>query len=138
MVSRKFDGETFLGRLWMVFDGKFDGETFLGRLWMVFLVGSGGGKRRRQGTSSGSVFAGRRAFLNRPIFYVVYYILSEQWGFRFFMLQVIADGALRASRPWADTYDVEVSTTDDLFHTLKTMWGPAALRSVTDSKLLVY
>jgi hypothetical protein len=49
------------------------------------------------------------------------------------MLQTIADGALRASRPWADTYTVEVSTTDDLFHTLKTMWGPDALRSVTDS-----
>jgi hypothetical protein len=49
------------------------------------------------------------------------------------MLQVIADGAHRASRPWTDTYTVEVSTTDDLFHTLKTMWGPDTLRSVTDS-----
>jgi hypothetical protein len=46
------------------------------------------------------------------------------------MLQVITDGAPRASRPWADTYTVEVSTTDDLFHT---MWGPDTLRSVTDS-----
>jgi hypothetical protein len=58
-------------------DGKIDGETFLGRLWMVLLDGSGGGKRRRQGTSAGSVFAGRRALLNSPIFYVVYYILSS-------------------------------------------------------------
>jgi hypothetical protein len=49
------------------------------------------------------------------------------------MLQAIADGAPRASRPWADTYVVEVSTTDDLFHALKTMQGPAALRSTTDS-----
>jgi hypothetical protein len=57
--------------------GKFDGETFWGRLWMVFLGGSGGGKRRRQGTLEGSVFAGRRAFLNIPIFYVVYYVLNS-------------------------------------------------------------
>ncbi len=49
------------------------------------------------------------------------------------MLQVIADGAHRASRPWTDTYTVEVSTTDDLFHTLKTMWGPDTLCSVTNS-----
>jgi hypothetical protein len=27
-------------------DGKFDGEVFLGRLWMVFLGGSGGGRER--------------------------------------------------------------------------------------------
>jgi hypothetical protein len=57
----------------------------------------------------------------------------EQWGFRFFILQVIADGVPRSSRPWAETYAVEFSTTDDLFHTLKTMWGPVTLRSVTDS-----
>jgi hypothetical protein len=42
---------------------------------MVFLVGVGGGKRKSKGTSAGSVFAGRHSLLNRPIFYVVYYIL---------------------------------------------------------------
>ncbi len=49
------------------------------------------------------------------------------------MLQVIADGAPRASRTWSETYVVEVSTTDDLFHALKTMWSPVVLRCVTDS-----
>jgi hypothetical protein len=49
------------------------------------------------------------------------------------MFQVIADGTPRVSSPWSETYTVEVSTTDDLFHTLKTMWGPTALRSDTDS-----
>jgi hypothetical protein len=57
----------------------------------------------------------------------------EQWGFRCFMIQAIVDGDPRASRPWSDTYVVVVSTTDDLFHALKTIWGPDALRSVTDS-----
>ena len=87
------------------------------------------GKRKCEGTSAGSVFAGRHALLNSPIFYVVYYILNSGG----FMRQTIADGVPRPSRPWTDTYSVEVSTTDDLFHTLKTMWGPASLRSVTDS-----
>ncbi len=31
-------------------DGKFDGETFLGGLWMFFLGGEGKGKRKLQGT----------------------------------------------------------------------------------------
>ncbi len=91
-----------------------------------------GGKRRRQDTSTGLVFAGRRTFLKSPIFYVVY-IYIEQWGFHWFMIQTITDGTPRDWRTWSDTYDVEVSTTDDLFHTLKTMWGPVVLRSVTDS-----
>jgi hypothetical protein len=29
---------------WVALMGKFDGETFLGRLWMFFLGGSGGGR----------------------------------------------------------------------------------------------
>ncbi len=37
-------------------DGKFDGETFLGRLWMVFWTGRGGGREgvraRQQGRFS--------------------------------------------------------------------------------------
>jgi hypothetical protein len=37
-------------------DGKFDGQTFLGRLWMIFLGGSGGGREsvraRQQGRFS--------------------------------------------------------------------------------------
>ncbi len=31
-------------------DGKFDGEVFLGRLWMFFLVGSGEEKRNSKVT----------------------------------------------------------------------------------------
>jgi hypothetical protein len=39
-------------------DGKFDSETFLGRLWMVFLWGGGEGEEETQGqvTSSMVVF----------------------------------------------------------------------------------
>ena len=72
-----------------------------------------------------------RAFEQPHFLCCILYI--EQWGFHCFMFQVLADGAPRTSTPWTDTYSVEVSTTDDLFHTLKTMWGLAALRSVKDS-----
>ena len=92
----------------------------------------GGGKRRRQGTSTGLVFAGRHTLLNNPIFYVVYYILISG-VFAASCFKPGGKGVPRSSRPWAETYAVEFSTTDDLFHTLKTMWGPVTLRSVTDS-----
>jgi hypothetical protein len=46
-------------------DGKTDGETFLGRTWMVFL-GDGGGRESTRVRSAGSV-AGRLTISNRPI-----------------------------------------------------------------------
>jgi hypothetical protein len=70
--------------------------------------------------------------LNSPIFYVVYYILISG-VFSASCFKPGGKGVPRSSRTWTDTYDVEVSTTDDLFHVLKTMWGPAALLSTTDS-----
>ncbi len=42
-------------------DGKFDGETFLGGLWMFFLGGRGRG-RGTPGYDCRDVFAGRREF----------------------------------------------------------------------------
>ncbi len=65
------------------------------------------------------------------IFYVVYYILNSGG----FVVSCFRPSwtVSRDSMSWTDTYTVEVSTTDDLFHTLKTMWGPVSLRSVTDS-----
>jgi hypothetical protein len=44
---------------------------------MGFLVGVGGVRENDRSRSVGSVFAGRHALLNRPIFYVIYYILSS-------------------------------------------------------------
>jgi hypothetical protein len=90
--------------------------------WVSVLVMSG---------STGSVFGGRHTVLNSPIFYVIYYILSS--GGSLHHVSGHRERRPRSSMPWPDTYVVEVSTTDDLFHTLKTMWGPTALRSTTDS-----
>ena len=52
----------------------------LGRLWMVFLGGVGGGIGNVRSRWAGSVFTGRNALLNSPIFscYISY---IEQWGF---------------------------------------------------------
>jgi hypothetical protein len=44
---------------------------------MVFLGESEGGRESVRTRSAGSVFAGRHAFLNSPIFYVAYYILNS-------------------------------------------------------------
>jgi hypothetical protein len=42
---------------------------------MVFLGGSEEGRENARSRSAQSVFAGLHAFLNSPIFYVIYYIL---------------------------------------------------------------
>jgi hypothetical protein len=88
---------------------KSDGRAFWVGCGCFFLGGAGGGKRMRQGTSAGSVFAGRRALLNSPIF-LCYILYIEQWKFRCYMLQTISNGAPESSSPWADTHDVRVST----------------------------
>jgi hypothetical protein len=74
-------------------DGKFDGETFLGRLWMFFLGGTRGGRETVRTRSAGSVFAGRHVLSNNHIFFVYYYM--DQWGFRFFILQTISNPGSR-------------------------------------------
>jgi hypothetical protein len=61
---------------------------------MVFSGRDGGGKRKRQVTSAGSVFTGRRALLNIHIF-LCYILYIEQWKFRCCMLQTIVNGARR-------------------------------------------
>ncbi len=89
-----------LGRL--TGDGKFDGETFLGRLWMFFSGWGGGDKRQHQVTfRRGQCSLDDTRCQTDPFFYVVYYI--DQWGFRFFMLQTITNGAPRCSMSWGDT-----------------------------------
>jgi hypothetical protein len=58
-------------------DGKIDGETFLGRLWMVFLDGTGGGRERVRSHFSRVGFRWTTRVLNSPIFFMLYYILSS-------------------------------------------------------------
>jgi hypothetical protein len=93
--------------------GGLDGEKFLGRLWMGFLVGTGGERESVRTGSAGSVFAGRHALLNDPIYYVIPYILSGG-GFTTscFRPSRTKTPNPRSSMSWTDTYAVEVSTTD--------------------------
>ena len=80
---------------------------------MGFLVGTGGGRESVREGSAGSVFAGRRALLNDPIYYVIPYILSGG-GFTTscFRPSRTKTPNPRSSMSWTDTYVVEVSTTD--------------------------
>ena len=52
-------------------DGKFDGETFLGGLWMFFLGGRGRG-RGTPGHDCRGVFAGRHEF--QTVLFMLYMI----------------------------------------------------------------
>jgi hypothetical protein len=111
---------------------KSDGRAFwVGCGWFFFWAGRGG-KRKSQGTSTGSVFAGRHALLNSPIF-LCYILYIEQWKFRCYMLQTIANGAPESSRPWADTRVVRVSTPRRPLPRTENSEGAAAPRSTTDS-----
>ena len=112
--------------------GNLMGRRFwVGCGWFFFGVGPGG-KEEAPGYVSSVGFRWTTSAFEQPHFLCcILYI--DQWGFHYFMFQTISDGDPRVSRSWSDTYVVEVSTTDDLFHTLKTMWGPVPLRSTTDS-----
>jgi hypothetical protein len=76
---------------------------------MVFLVGVGGGRERVRARSVGSVFAGRHALLNSPIF-LCYILYIEQWEFRYSMPSDHRERCPRSSIPWTDTCAVQVST----------------------------
>jgi hypothetical protein len=56
-----------------------------------FLDDVGGGRESDRSRSAGSVFGGRLALLNRPIFYVVYHILNSG-SFTTSCLQTIVNG----------------------------------------------
>jgi hypothetical protein len=60
------------------FDGKFDGETFLGSLWMFFFGGRVG-KRKRQTTFIRVGFHWTTCAFKRS--HLCYILYVEQWGF---------------------------------------------------------
>jgi hypothetical protein len=98
--------------------GKFDGETFLGGLLILFLGGRGG-KRKRQGTVSR---VGRWTTSDfKQTHFVLYYILCSG-SFAAACRQVIANGGPDPRCP-GHRRTVQDSTTDDLVHTFKTMEG---------------
>jgi hypothetical protein len=70
-------------------DGKFDGETFLGRLWMVCLVWSGGEETEPGHVQQGRFSMDDTCYQTDPVCCIFY---IEQWGFRYFMFQVITNG----------------------------------------------
>jgi hypothetical protein len=76
---------------------------------MVFLVGTGGERESARVSSVGSVFAGRRAPLNNPIFlcYILY----------------IANGVPNPWFPGQTRVMLKFRHPDHLFHTLKTVKG---------------
>ena len=57
-------------------DGKFDGETFLGGLWMFFSWGGEGGEEELQGTTV-EAFSQDDTSSQQSCFYVIYYMLSS-------------------------------------------------------------
>ncbi len=60
---------------WRTGDGKFDGETFLGGLWMFFSWGGGGGEEELQVTTV-EVFS-QDDTSSKQSCYVMYYMLSS-------------------------------------------------------------
>jgi hypothetical protein len=75
-------------------DGKFDGEIFLGRLWMFFLgVGTGGeGQEEAPGHDCRGAFAGRREF--QTTLFMLYIICCGVEVSLLYPFQVIAKSAL--------------------------------------------
>ena len=61
-------------------DGKFDGEAFLGRLWMLFLGGEGKGKRNSR---SRTAICFRRTTRGSKQPFLCYILYNEQWRFRY-------------------------------------------------------
>ena len=100
------------------------GSFGVGCGWFFFgsLSREESGKRQRQGTYSRVVFAGRHVFLKQSHF-LCYMLYIEQWGFRWFMLQVHRERCPPSLDDLDRQVSVEVSTLNDLFHTLKTMEG---------------
>jgi hypothetical protein len=73
-----------------------DEEVLMGRSFWVrcrcfFWTWWGGGRESVRAGSAGSFFAGRRALLNSPIFYVILYIYGSV-GVCFIMFQTISNG----------------------------------------------
>ena len=95
-----------------------DGESFLGRLWMVFLGGVGEGKGTRQGKYYRVVFAGDVRVQRAPFFMlcITYWSVGVS-------LQHVSDH--RERPPILDTLvSMSCSSWDSsttLFHTLKTV-----------------
>ena len=86
---------------------------------MFFSRRGGGGKRKRQGTFSKVGFRWMMLAFKQPQF-LCYILYVEQWRFRCYMLQTIANGAPESSRPWADTRALfGFRHPDDLFHALR-------------------
>ncbi len=61
-------------------DGKFDGEMFLGRMWMFFLGGEGEGKRKIQRCTAESFSQDDTHFQTDPFLSYILYI--EELRFR--------------------------------------------------------
>ena len=101
------------------------GCFWMGCGWFFFRVfagGGGGGEEETPGhVQQGRFFDGRREFSNRPIFYVIYYILNTEWGFFCIMVQTIENGVHGPRCPGQTCVMFKFRQLDDLFHELKTV-----------------
>ena len=89
-------------------DGKFDGETFLGRLWMVFSWGGEGGEEEAPGHVQNGLFFHWTTRVSEQSF-LCYYILSSG-GFAAASSDH-REGAPGPRRPGQRTCAVQASTT---------------------------
>jgi hypothetical protein len=111
-------------------DGRFDGESFLGRLWIFFLGGWGRGRGRDRASTAESFSQDDTHFQTVP-FFMLYYILISG-GF--------ATVCFRSSRKvsstsmsWTDTYTFQSSTTRRPVPLIEDSEGTDTPRSTTDS-----
>jgi hypothetical protein len=100
---------------------KSDGRAFWVGCGWFFLDGAGGGKRKRQGTSAGSVFAGRLALLNSPIFLL--YIIYCSGNFAATCFRPSRTVPPNPRGPGQTLALFGFRHPDDLFHALKTVKG---------------
>jgi hypothetical protein len=89
-------------------DRKFDGETFLGRLWMLFL-GRAGERKRNSRVRTAEAFSQDDACSKQPCLCYILYV--DQCGFLCNMSSGHREGGPRSSMPWVDTCVVQTSTT---------------------------
>jgi hypothetical protein len=103
---------------------------------MFFSFGDGGGEEETPGHVLSSLFCrttrvAKRDKLKRPFLCYILYI--EQWGFHYNMCQTITNGVPDSRCSGQTRPMLKFQKPDDLFHSLKTMKGSSAPRSVTDS-----
>jgi hypothetical protein len=105
-------------------DGKLatDGETFLGRMWMLFFQGGRGRGNGIPGRRTAETFSQDDASSKQPWVHVIYHMLIRG-GFTGACLQAIAKGVLDPRLPWADTCAIRFRQPVDLVHTFKTVKG---------------